>query len=177
MQSMKTSIAFLTLFLLLAPAQAAPPVAVGQIVTVSGNISGINVSAETVSVGSGNTYVVGNASVLIVNGKRGGISDLANGMKVSGSAEVAQADARNGPQKKIIRMITATTDPSYVRPRAAFTPSEVPPQYAPGMPFPAGPAMAEMEGLTKKLSGTFWTLPNPRVPDRTSGKTVGKPEC
>ncbi len=162
---MKSSIAFVALFLF-ARAQSASPgdVAVGSIVTVAGNISGIDADNGRITVGSNNTYFVTANSALTVNGKRGSIADLANGMKVTGSAEVAKADVRFEQQKKIIRMLTATTDPSKVRPVAASTPFRIPAQNPSGMPAPAMPfTPADMENLKKKLSGTFWTVPNQRL--------------
>src|SRR5437016_2060116 len=122
MTPMKTSIAFLTLFLLLAHVQAAPSssVAVGTLVTVSGNINGVNAYAGGITLEyEHNIYFVTVSSFLTVNGKRGNLSYLAQGMKVTGSAEVAQGDSRSAPQKKIIMMLAATTTPSSVRPVAA----------------------------------------------------------
>ncbi len=166
---MKTKITILTSFVCLAHVHAAPPLTFGQIVAVSGNITGISPGTGSFSAGSGNTFYVSNTSVLMINGKRGGMSDLANGMKVSGSAEVAKAEDRFGPPKQIVRMLTATTDPAYSPTKAAATPSAMPYQYPPGMPSPAGRAsQGEMEALTKKLSGTFWTIPNRRGPNGAS---------
>ena len=169
---MKTSIAFLTLFLLFAYVQAAPPaaVAVGTIVTVSGNISSIDANAGSITLGPDKMFFVTANSILTVNGKRGIISDLAKGMKVTGSAEVEKAESRYAQQKKIVRMLVAATDPSYVRPVAVAPPSQIPPQTpfgmsVPGMPFGPG----DTEGVKKKLSGTFWTVPDPTLPNGVAG--------
>ena len=164
------SIVFIVLFFIPlshVPAAAPGGATIGQIVTITGNITSINTSAGSITVASGNVFFVTFDSVLNINGKRGGISDLAMGMKVSGSAEVAKAETRNGPQKRIIRMLTATTDPSYVQPEAPSTPPQRPPGMMPG--YPGAAMQGGVEGMTKRLSGTFWSIPSAPA---TNGKVV-----
>ena len=195
---MKTRIAFLALFLFLSrlpaaqyPAAHLPPSApVGSIVTVSGNINSIDANTGSISLGSDNIVFVTADTTITVNGKRGRISDLVAGMKVTGSAEIANGDTRRAPQKKIVRMLNAIADPSYHAPATPAPRYATLPQFPPGIPapgipapgipapgipaprmptsgFPVAPANAAVTG---KLSGTYWDIPNPRKPDAPRGK-------
>lgn len=153
---MKKYVAALILILLFMHVRTACAASVGEIVTVSGNISSINHGSKTVYI-SGTTYVVTNNSSLLVNGKPGTISDLRNGMKVSGSAEIAASDSILHERHLVIRRVTATTDPTYVPPREVAPPPLTPSQD----PFGTRrPAQEEIDKLTQKLSGTFWAIPD-----------------
>jgi hypothetical protein len=154
----------------LAHVAGAPPAAVGQIVTISSNVKSINAATATFGLADGNIYVVANASVLMINGKRGKISDLEIGQKVTGTAEIAPPDVPRTPPKKVIRMINATADPTFVRANPAASPP-LPSQS--GAPVPAPPSMVtqeEKDWLTTKLAGTFWTIPKPGRPNTPAGK-------
>ncbi len=168
---MKPFLALLSVFFMAAQIRAAypgPTGAVGDIVTISGQIGMIDKSAGSISVGP-DTYFFTSSSFVVIDGKPGKLADLAHGMNASGSAEIGKAERRNGPQKKIIRMLTATTDPR-AQARSAGPPSGIPPQNVPGTNFPGGPGRPTMDILATKLPGTFWMVPNLSVPGGTAPK-------
>jgi len=163
---MKRIFPALALLFLLLPAWGEPNPTVGQILDVTGTINMVSVSRGMISVGD-TMYVVDRMSAITVNGKRGSIDDLADGMKVSGSAEVtAREGDSHAPPWKVLRMLTATSPPA----GAESTPGvanplanvpQMPPQGYPGaMPgdpnaAATNPAAADFK---QKLGGTFWTL-------------------
>lgn len=137
---MKTIIAVLTLILFLAHSQAAAPtVAIGSIVTISGRITHVDPEAGTFNLGEDEIYYVTGNSTITVNGGRGLIANLDRGMKVTGSAEAAKGDSRFAPPKKIVRMLTATTAPLV-------------PGRSPGFDEKA-------DDLKRRITGTFWAIP------------------
>lgn len=162
---MKAITAILMLFLVHAVVRGAPTLAVGQIVTISGNISSVNMADGSFSIGY-ERFAATSTSALTINGKRGNLADLQSGMKVTGSAEVARPDGSRSELKKIIRFITATTEPAGDRPGVS-TPSQDPRAFPAPIPTREPYNPEQMESLKKKLSGTFWMIPN--GPNRPGG--------
>lgn len=155
--------ALLAAFLCLTHLRAASPAgSLGSIVSISGKITGVDKLSGSIRVGGSESYYVTANSVLTVNGRRGSIADLTNQMNASGSAEIAKGETRFAPQKKIIRMLTATTDPASERPVAAATPSARTP---PGGPIPPARVLpSPMEDASLRLAGTFWSVPDSHPP-------------
>jgi|GEM_PF-1059150 len=166
---MRVKFIFLVLLLMAGPALAAPPASGGQIVPLDGSIQDVNLEKNTINIGMQDYRLVA-TSVIIVNGVRGHINDLSVGMKVTGSVEtphfgnsrpsvMGNFTAGDASSLSTIRMINATTNPGYVAPSAA-NPAATPfPDSSQAPVPPAAPVSKEMQDdLTKKLSGTFWTV-------------------